>query len=131
MLDREIEDLETKVGGVQEMDQVPEAVFIVDIRSEKTALQEARRTGATIIAMCDTNVNPEKVDYVIPANDDAVKSIEMITALVAEAIKEGALEAPKKEDSKSTSLKSTIKRKSTTAAATTVKADVVAVKGEK
>jgi small subunit ribosomal protein S2 len=90
LLSREIEDLEKKVGGIQDVTTVPDAMFVIDVRNEKTAVKEAKRTGVNVIALCDTNVNPKKIDYVIPANDDAVKSIELMTSLVASVIKEGA-----------------------------------------
>ncbi|MBU1036590.1 30S ribosomal protein S2 [Patescibacteria group bacterium] len=77
------------VGGIKGMEKLPAAIYVVDIKKEKTAVTEASKKGVPIVAMVDTNVNPEKVDYPIPANDDAAKSIELITALVAEAIKEG------------------------------------------
>ncbi|NUM25437.1 MAG: 30S ribosomal protein S2 [Candidatus Buchananbacteria bacterium] len=87
--EREIEKLEKIVGGIEDMRRVPDAIFVVDVKKEKTAVAEANRRNIPVIAMCDTNVNPEKVTYVIPANDDAVKSIELITSLVAAAVKEG------------------------------------------
>ncbi len=89
MIGREIEDMERKVYGVRNMETKPDAVFIADIRSEKTAIKEANHLGIPVIAICDTNVNPSGVKQIIPANDDAVKSIEMMVGLVAEAIKEG------------------------------------------
>ena len=70
------------------MKRLPQAIFVVDIRKEKTAVSEARKMNIPIIAMTDTNVNPELVTYAIPANDDAIKSIEVITNLLAETIKE-------------------------------------------
>lgn len=93
ILDREIGEMEHKVGGIQMLEKPPEAIFVVDIRTEKTAVEEANVTGTKVVAMCDTNVNPSGVHYVIPANDDAVKSIELITRLVAEAVAEGKAEA--------------------------------------
>ncbi len=93
ILDREIGEMEHKVGGIQMLEKPPEAIFVVDIRTEKTAVDEANSTGTKVVAICDTNVNPSGVHYVIPANDDAVKSIELITRLVCEAVQEGAVEA--------------------------------------
>lgn len=90
LLSREIEDLEETVGGIQNITGLPEAMFVVDVRKEKTAVEEATRTGVKVVAMCDTNVNPSNVNYVIPANDDAVKSIEYIVAMVANVVKEGS-----------------------------------------
>ncbi|MBI2099029.1 30S ribosomal protein S2 [Candidatus Uhrbacteria bacterium] len=86
---REIEDLERKVGGIANLGRLPEAVFILDLKTEKTAFDEARRMKVPIVAVTDTNVNPDDVAYPIPANDDAVKGIEMIMRLVGEAIREG------------------------------------------
>ncbi len=95
MLSREIEDLETKVGGIQNLTRVPDALFIADIRTDKTALKEANAIGRKVIAVCDTNVNPKGVAHVIPANDDAVKSIELIFKLACDAVKEGKAHAAK------------------------------------
>ncbi len=86
--DREIERLETIVGGVKDMQKVPEALFVVDIKKEKTAVREAIRRKIPIIALCDTNTNPDLVQYPIAANDDAIKSIELVTDFVASAVKE-------------------------------------------
>lgn len=85
----QIAQLEEKVGGIQELNRIPEAVFILDIRKDKTALEEAKRRGVKVVALCDTNVNPNNVDYCIPCNDDAVKAIEMMAHLIAQACKEG------------------------------------------
>lgn len=89
--DREILDLEDKVGGLVLMTKVPDAVFILDLKQEQTAFKEALRRGIKVIALVDTNINPEKVAYAIPGNDDAVKAILMITTLIGEAIKEGRM----------------------------------------
>ncbi len=99
--DKEIEKLDKMVGGIEGMNKAPDAIFICDVRKEKTAVEEAVKKNIPIVAMCDTNVNPEKINYPIPANDDAIKSIELITNLVCEAIKEGIKgREDKKEDSK-------------------------------
>ncbi len=81
--------LDEKVGGIQELTRIPDAIFILDIRKDKTALDEAVRRGIKVIAVCDSNVNPKDVDFLIPANDDAVKSIELITRMMSSAITEG------------------------------------------
>jgi small subunit ribosomal protein S2 len=78
-----------KIGGLINMTRIPDAIFILDIRKDKTALEEATRRGVKVIAVCDTNVNPTDVNYPIPANDDAIKSIELMANTVAAAIKEG------------------------------------------
>ncbi len=88
----QIEILDEKVGGIQELTRIPDAIFILDIRKDKTALDEAVRRGIKIIAVCDSNVNPKDVDFPIPANDDAVKSIDLITKMMAGAIIEGRKE---------------------------------------
>lgn len=77
------------LGGIREMRHLPGAVFIVDILREKIAVAEARRLGIPVIAICDTNVDPSLVDFPIPANDDAFKSIALITRAIAESIIEG------------------------------------------
>lgn len=88
--DRQIEKLQKLVGGIEKLYKMPDAVFIVDLNEEKTALNEAIQMKVPVFAMCDTNVNPRLIDHPIPANDDAVKSIELITKTVAEAVAEGA-----------------------------------------
>ncbi|MDO8581836.1 MAG: 30S ribosomal protein S2 [bacterium] len=86
---REIERLEKSVGGLQDLVALPDVVFIWDIRTEETVLREALKKKIPIVAVCDTNVNPKDIDYIIPANDDAVKSVELLVSLVAAAINEG------------------------------------------
>lgn len=86
---KEIEDLEGKVGGIANIVRPPDAVFIIDLKKEKTALAEAIVKKVPIIALVDTNVNPELVQHPIPSNDDAVKTIDLMTRLIAEAVKEG------------------------------------------
>jgi small subunit ribosomal protein S2 len=88
----EIKKLEESVGGIQDLVRIPEAIFILDIRKDKTAFEEAKRRGVKIIALCDSNVNPTEVDYPIPANDDAVKSIELFLGLLADACRDGRTE---------------------------------------
>ncbi len=85
---KELDKLTSTVGGIKNMKKLPQAIFVVDIKKERTAIREAKKMNIPVIAMADTNVNPELVDYYIPANDDAVKSIELITSLIAEAINE-------------------------------------------
>ncbi len=94
---KKIEDLESIIGGIADLEKLPGAIFILDIKKEKTALNEAKKMNVPIVAVCDTNVNPESVDYVIPANDDAIKSIEMVARLIAEAVKEGKREIESKK----------------------------------
>lgn len=86
---REIDKLEAMVGGIESLSKIPDAIFVVDIKKDKTAVAEAQKRNIPIVALCDTNVNPDKITYPIPANDDAIKSIELITSLVAQAVAEG------------------------------------------
>ena len=95
MIDREIEEMEAKMGGIQHVEKLPDAIFIVDVKTEKTALTEASVVGTKVVALCDTNVNPMHVTHVIPGNDDAAKTIALVTKLVADAVKEGKAEALK------------------------------------
>lgn len=85
-IDREIKKLEVKFGGIRNMGKLPEAVFVVDIQEEQTAVMEAIAKNIPIIAMVDTNVDPSMIDYPIPANDDAIKSIEMIVSAISKEI---------------------------------------------
>lgn len=87
--DKEIETLRQKFEGLVKLDKMPSAIFLMDIKTEKTALQEATKKGIPVVAVCDTNADPSGVQYVIPANDDAVKSVQMMIEFVAEAFKEG------------------------------------------
>ena len=88
-LNEEIEKLEMSVGGIRDLTRIPDAIFILDIRRDKTALREAQRRGMKIVALCDTNVDPTQVDYPIPANDDAIKSLELMTKVIADSCLEG------------------------------------------
>jgi len=86
---REIERLKEMVEGIKELKKLPEAMYLVDIKKEKTALAEALNKNIPVVAMTDTNTDPSKITYPIPANDDASKSIAIITQAVAAAISEG------------------------------------------
>ena len=94
---KQLEKLDKYLIGLTSLDKMPDALFIADMRTEKTALAEAERTEVPTVAVCDTNVNPEQVNYAIPANDDAVNSIKLITDLIAEAVKEGKKEFENKK----------------------------------
>lgn len=89
---REAAKLETKIGGLAKIIKVPDIVFIWDIKKEKTAVLEALKKNIPIIGVCDTNVNPAPIDYVIPSNDDATKAIKLVLGLVKEAVLEGKKE---------------------------------------
>lgn len=93
MIQWEIEDMEVRLGGIENMTKTPDALFIVDVRTERTAVKEAQVLGIQVIAVCDTNVNPDGVRYMIPANDDSVKTIELLCKTVSDSIKEGKANA--------------------------------------
>jgi len=86
---REHEKLESTLGGIRDMANLPGAIYIVDVKREEIAVDEANKLGIPIIAMVDTNGNPKKIDYPVPVNDDALSSIELVTSTIADAIKEG------------------------------------------
>ena len=85
----EIEKLEKYLGGVKEMKKIPAAMFIVDPRKERNAIAEAKKLGIPIVAIVDTNCDPDEIDYVIPGNDDAIRAIRLIAAAMASAAIEG------------------------------------------
>ncbi len=97
---REHEKLEATLGGIRNMANLPGAIFIVDVKREHIAVSEARKLGIPIIAMVDTNGDPREIDYPIPANDDALSSIELVTSTITEAIHEGLQERKAKQDAK-------------------------------
>jgi len=85
----ELEKLEANLGGVAEMKSVPDAVFVVDLRKEQLAVREARRLGLPVIALVDTNCDPDDADYVIPGNDDAIRSCSLVVRVIADGIEAG------------------------------------------
>ena len=85
----ELEKLERNLGGVAEMKQLPSCIFVVDTKKEHIAVAEARRLRIPIVAIVDTNCDPEEVDFVIPGNDDAIRAIKLITSVMANAVIEG------------------------------------------
>jgi small subunit ribosomal protein S2 len=85
----ELEKLDTNLGGVADMRKQPDAVFVVDLRKEQLAVREARRLGLPIIALVDTNCDPDEADYVIPGNDDAIRSCALVIRAIADAIDAG------------------------------------------
>lgn len=93
---KEIESMGSYLAGLAKLKKMPDALFIPALQREKTAVVEANKMNVTIIGVADTNANPDKVDYFVPANDDAVNSIKMVVNLMAEAIKEGKAEFEKK-----------------------------------
>ena len=88
-LNHEIEKLEKFLGGIKEMKKLPGALFIVDPRKEKIAVAEAHKLGIPIVAIVDTNCDPDEVDYVIPGNDDAIRAVKLIASTMANALIEG------------------------------------------
>ena len=94
---RELEKMSTYLEGISTLTKKPDLIFIPSLQREKTAVVEANKTNVPIIAICDTNANPDKADYVIPANDDAVNSIKMMVTLVSQAIKEGIANQKEKQ----------------------------------
>ena len=88
-LDLEIEKLEKFLGGITGMKKIPDAMFIVDPRKERIAVAEAHKLGIPIIAIVDTNCDPDEIDYVIPGNDDAIRAVRLISGAMADAVIEG------------------------------------------
>lgn len=89
MRTREMEKLERSIGGIKSMGGLPDALFVIDVEHERIAIQEANKLGIPVIGIVDTNSNPDGVDYVIPANDDAIRAIKLYVAAVADAVAEG------------------------------------------
>jgi small subunit ribosomal protein S2 len=88
-LRNERERLERFLGGIENMDKLPGAVFIVDPRKERIAVAEARKLNIPVIAIVDTNCDPDEIDYVIPGNDDAIRAVKLIASKIADAVIEG------------------------------------------
>jgi small subunit ribosomal protein S2 len=93
-LTRERDKLQRSLGGIKEMKNLPDALFVVDVSHEDIAVKEARKLGIPVIAVVDTNCSPDNIDYVIPGNDDAIRSIRLYAQLAAEAVLEGRASAP-------------------------------------
>jgi len=125
-LRRELSKLNKNLGGIRNMASIPKAIFIVDINKEHIARAEAKKLGMIVVALVDSNCNPEKVDFVIPGNDDAMSSIKLIAGAISKAVAEGAEfykqeeeirkkrvaeERKKNKEKKSTAKKSTVKSK--------------------
>ena len=88
-LQKERMDLERNLGGIKTMTELPSAIFIVDPRKEKNAVAEAKKLGIPVIAIVDTNCDPDDADYIIPGNDDAIRAIKLISSVLADAVIEG------------------------------------------
>ena len=94
---KEKEKLDKNIGGIKEMKKIPDVMFIVDPRKEKIAVQEAHSLNIPIVAIVDTNCDPEEVDYVIPGNDDAIRAVKLIAGRMADAViesKQGEQDTP-------------------------------------
>ena len=99
MFTRDRERLDNNVGGIQDMNGLPGVLFIVDPKKEEIAVKEANKLGIPVVAVCDTNCDPDGIDYIIPGNDDAIRSIRLFSSAVADACLEGAkLSASRRED---------------------------------
>lgn len=112
VFEKELEKKHTLLYGLRNVRRMPEMLFIVDVRKEKTALTEALERNVPVVAIADTNINSEKITYPIPGNDDAVKSIDLFSRLIAETVKEGLTHREKVQETphiqKSKEIKETI-----------------------
>jgi small subunit ribosomal protein S2 len=98
----ELEKLETNLGGVDDMKRLPDAIFVVDLKKEQLAIREARRLGLPVVALVDTNCDPDDADYVIPGNDDAIRSCSLIIHAIANGIEAGKQKVTAAEMTKQT-----------------------------
>jgi small subunit ribosomal protein S2 len=85
-LKKEMEKLQKNLGGIKEMKEIPDAIFVVDPKKERICVQEAHTLGIPLIGICDTNCDPEELDYVIPGNDDAIRAVKLIVSKMADAV---------------------------------------------
>ena len=83
---KEWEKLEKNLGGIKNMTRIPDAIFVVDPKKERICVQEAHTLGIPLIGICDTNCDPEELDYVIPGNDDAIRAVKLIVSKMADAV---------------------------------------------
>jgi small subunit ribosomal protein S2 len=88
-LRHEKEKLERNLGGMQSLERLPDAIFVIDTKKEHIAVNEARKLGMPVIAIVDTNCDPDEVDFIIPGNDDAIRSVSLVTRIIADALVEG------------------------------------------
>jgi len=100
LIDREIDRLERFFGGLVGLNSLPDVLFVVDTQKERIAVREAKSRGITVVGVIDSNADPSLVDYVIPANDDAVRSIKIIVEMVGEALESGVKNSKKVNDGK-------------------------------
>jgi small subunit ribosomal protein S2 len=88
-LRHEKEKLERNLGGIQDLERLPDAIFVIDTKKEHIAVNEARKLGLPVIAIVDTNCDPDEVDYIIPGNDDAIRAVSLVSRVIADALEEG------------------------------------------
>ena len=89
LLKKEMDKLEKNLGGIKEMTQIPDVIFVVDPKKEHIAVQEAKKLNIPLVGLVDTNCDPNDVDYVIPGNDDAIRAVKLVTDVLANAVIEG------------------------------------------
>lgn len=102
-IEKEVEKLERSLGGIKNMRKLPGAVFIVDPNNERTAVKEANKLGIPVVAITDTNCDPEGIDFIVPGNDDAMKSLNLFVKYFASSVTSGSKKARSKSDSKDSS----------------------------
>jgi small subunit ribosomal protein S2 len=95
--EKEIAKLEAEIFGVKDVERIPDAIFVWDVRKERTAISEAHNKKVPIIGICDTNVNPEEIEHVIPVNDDATKTIDLVMKYIADCVIDAKAEAQKNQ----------------------------------
>src|SRR5690606_11391912 len=88
---REKDKLERTLGGLRDMEKIPQAIWIVDTKKEHIAVDEARKLGIPVVAILDTNCDPDEVDYPVPGNDDAIRSVALLTKIIADGVAEGLM----------------------------------------
>jgi small subunit ribosomal protein S2 len=93
MFQREMEKLEKDIGGIQDMNSLPDAIFVIDVGFHKIAVSEAKKLGIPLVGVVDSNHSPEGIDYVIPGNDDSAKAVALYARAVADAVMEGKANA--------------------------------------
>jgi small subunit ribosomal protein S2 len=89
-LQRQLDKLERSLGGIKEMNELPDCLFVVDVRKEELAVKEAQKLGIPVVAVVDSNCNPSNIDYIVPGNDDAIRAVRLFCSKVADALLEGA-----------------------------------------
>jgi len=116
-LDRKRQKLERNLGGIKDMDRLPDAIYVVDSKQEQIAVREANKLHIPVVAIVDTNCDPDGIDYIIPGNDDAIRAIRLITSRIADACLEGrskyeeALNAQKEEEKASSQSQEAVEEK--------------------